>query len=266
MIEINKVHQGDCLELMKQVDDKSVDMILCDLPYGVTARNKWDIIIPFDKLWEQYKRIIKDEGVIVLTATQPFASMLIMSNIEMFRYDLIWDKKAVTGFLNAKKMPLRRHETILVFYKNVPAYNPIKTKGKLITKCTKSKQTTNYNEANNRPEPYKSDEYYPTSILEISNSRTKDGHPTQKPTELFEYLVKTYTQEGMLVLDNTIGSGTTAIACIRTNRNFLGMELSEEYTKIANERIQKEFSQSKLKVMEVKQEAMQSKARHSSQA
>lgn len=245
-METNKIYQGDCLELMKQIEDKSIDLILCDLPYGVTARNEWDKIIHFDKLWEQYKRIIKDNGVIILTATQPFASMLIMSNLEMFKYDLIWDKKAVTGFLNAKKMPLRRHESILVFYKNLPTYNPIKTKGKLIKKCTKAKQTSNYNDASNRPEPYMSDEYYPTSILEIGNGRVKNGHPTQKPTELFEYLIKTYTNEGDLVLDNCIGSGTTAVACIKTNRKFIGMELSEEYCKIANKRIQKELSQSKL--------------------
>jgi site-specific DNA-methyltransferase (adenine-specific) len=260
MIELNKIHQGDCIELMNQVDDKSVDMILCDLPYGVTARNQWDIIIPFDKLWGQYKRIIKDNGVIVLTATEPFASMLILSNKEMFRYDLIWDKKAVTGFLNAKRMPLRRHENILIFYKSLPKYNPIKTKGKLQKKCTKAKQTTNYNDASNRPEPYLSDEYYPTSILEISNSRVKDGHPTQKPLELFEYLIKTFTDEGDLVIDNCIGSGTTAIACVNTNRNFIGIELSQEYFKVAEERL------SKLKAMGVKQEAMQSEARHSSQA
>jgi len=246
MIEVNKVHQGDCLQLMKQIDDKSINLILCDLPYGVTARNKWDVIIPFEKMWEQYKRIIKEDGAIILTATQPFASMLVMSNIKMFKYDLIWDKKAVTGFLNAKKMPLRRHESILVFYKNLPVYNPIKTKGKLIMKCTKAKQTSNYNDASNRPLPYMSDEYYPTSILEIGNSRVKNGHPTQKPIELFEYIIKTYSKEGDVILDNCIGSGTTALACIRTKRNFIGIELSEEYCKLSEERIQKELSQVKL--------------------
>lgn len=240
MLEINKIHQGDCIELMKQVDDKSVSMILCDLPYGVTARNKWDVIIPFDKLREQYKRIIKDNGVIVLTATEPFASMLIMSNIEMFRYDLIWNKKAVTGFLNAKKMPLRTHESVLIFYKNLPTYNPIKIKGKLIKKCTKAKQTSNYNDASNRPEPYMSDEYYPTSILEISNSRTKDGHPTQKPVVLFEYLIKTYSNEGELILDNCMGSGTTAVACVNTKRKFIGIEINQEYVIMANKRLNQE--------------------------
>jgi site-specific DNA-methyltransferase (adenine-specific) len=240
MLELNKIYQGDCLEVMKQIDDKSVDLILCDLPYGVTARNKWDVIIPFDKLWEQYKRIIKDNGVIILTATEPFASMLIMSNIEMFRYDLIWDKKAVTGFLNAKRMPLRRHESILVFYKNLPTYNPIKTKGKLIQKCTKAKQTSNYNDASNRPEPYMSDEYYPTSILEIGNPRTKDGHPTQKPVELFEYLIKTYSNEGELILDNCIGSGTTAVACVNTKRKFIGIEIKQEYVIMTNKRLNQE--------------------------
>jgi site-specific DNA-methyltransferase (adenine-specific) len=238
-METNKIYQGDCLEVMNNIEDKSVDMILCDLPYGVTARNEWDKIINTKELFTEYKRIIKDKGIICLTATQPFASMLIMSNLEMFRYDLIWDKKSVTGFLNAKRMPLRRHESILIFYKNLPTYNPIKTKGKLIQKCTKAKQTSNYNDASNRPEPYMSDEYYPTSILEIGNPRTKDGHPTQKPVALFEYLIKTYTNEGDLVLDNCIGSGTTAVACIKTNRNFIGIELSEEYCKIAEERINK---------------------------
>jgi len=237
MLEINRIHQGDCLILMKEIPDKSVNLILCDLPYGITARNEWDIIIPFDKLWEQYNRIIKDNGVIVLTATQPFASMLIQSNIKIFRYDLIWDKKAVTGFLNTKKMPLRRHETILVFYKSCPTYNPQKTKGKLIKKCTQAKQTSNYNDASNRPEPYMSDEYYPTSIIEIGNGRVKGGHPTQKPIDLFEYIIKTYTEEGYLVLDNCIGSGTTAIACINTKRNFIGIELRQDFVDICNKRI-----------------------------
>ena len=123
VLEINQIHYGDCLELMQNIPNKSVNLILCDLPYGVTARNKWDIIIPFDKLWEQYNRIIKDDGVIVLTATQPFASMLIMSNPKMFRYDLIWNKNSVTGFLNSKKMPLRKHETILIFYKNLQIFS-----------------------------------------------------------------------------------------------------------------------------------------------
>jgi site-specific DNA-methyltransferase (adenine-specific) len=241
-LEINKVHCGDCLELMKEIPDNTIDLILCDLPYGITARNDWDIIIPFDKLWEQYNRIIKDMGIIVLTATEPFASMLVMSNIKMFRYDLIWDKKMVTGFLNSKRMPLRRHENILVFYKKLPTYNPQKTIGKLIKKCTKAKQTNNYNETKNRPEPYMSNEYYPTSIIEIPNPRIKNGHPTQKSLALFEYLIKTFTNKGDLVLDNCIGSGTTAIACIKTNRSFIGIELLERYCDISNQRI-KEVSE-----------------------
>lgn len=240
-MEINKIYCGDCLEIMKNISDKSVDMILCDLPYGITARNSWDVIIPFDKLWQQYKRIIKDNGIIVLTATQPFASMLITSNMEMFRYDLIWDKKVITGFLNSKRMPLRRHENVLVFYKNLPVYNPQKTKGKLIKKCTKAKQTSNYNEAINRPKPYMSDEYYPTSIIEIGNPRIKGGHPTQKPVALFEYLIKTYSNEGDLVLDNCIGSGTTAVACKHLNRNFIGIDILKKYCEIARKKLEGEM-------------------------
>jgi len=233
----NIIYHGDCLEVMKSINDKSINMILCDLPYGVTARNKWDVIIPFDKLFEQYNRIIKENGIIVLTATQPFASMLIANNPKMFRYDLIWNKNSVTGFLNAKRMPLRKHETILIFYNKLPTYNPQMTTGKLIKKCTKSKQTTNYNDTSNRPEPYMSDKYYPTSIIDIPNPRFKDGHPTQKPIALFEYLIKTYTNERDLVLDNCAGSGTTGIACINTNRNYILIEKEEEYIKIINERI-----------------------------
>lgn len=234
---LDKIICGDCLEVMKYIPEKSIDMIICDLPYGVTARNAWDIIIPFDKLWENYKRIIKDKGVIVLTATQPFASRLIMSNLEMFRYDLIWDKKSVTGFLNAKRMPLRRHENILVFYKSLPLYNPIKVKGVLIKKCTMSKQTSNYNDASNRPKAYMSDEYYPTSILDIPNPRHKNGHPTQKPVELGRYFIRTYTNEGEIVLDNTCGSGSFLVAAKMENRHFIGIEISQEYCKIAEERL-----------------------------
>ena len=237
MLETNKIHQGDCLELMKDISDKSIDMILCDLPYGTTAC-KWDTIIPFDKLWEQYKRIITDNGAIVLTGDSMFTSKLMQSNVKYWRYNLIWSKSSKTGFLNSKRMPLRSHEDLLVFYKKLPVYNPIMTNGKMITKSTKTKQTPNYGElVNNRPEPYKSDLYYPHSIINIPNKREKNGHPTQKPVALFEYLIKTYTNENMLVLDNCIGSGTTAVACINTGRNFIGIEKEEKYVTIANERI-----------------------------
>lgn len=238
---INKIYLGDCLELMKDIPDKSVDMILCDLPYG-TTKCKWDNVIPFDPLWEQYKRVIKPNGAIVLTASQPFTSMLVMSNPKMFRYDWCWKKSKVTGVLNAKRQPLRTKEDILVFYINSPVYNPqgvvscdrqtgtgvssIGKQGEATGKITqtadgKYKQTTTG---------------YPRNVLEIS-SEGKTVHPTQKPVALFEYLIKTYTNEGDLVLDNCIGSGTTAIACINTNRKFIGFEKDEHYFNLANERI-----------------------------
>lgn len=241
-IELNRIYQRECIEGMRLIPDKSIDMILCDLPYG-TTRNKWDSIIPFDLLWSQYERVIKDKGAIVLTSAQPFTSLLITSNPKLFRYSLVGDKKLSSGFLNAKRMPLRRHEDIVVFYKKLPVYNPemeirgnVRKKG--ITTET-GKHTSNYGD-------YKStytenNEYYPTSIIEISNAaRSESQHPTQKPVALFEYLIKTYTNEGDIILDNCMGSGTTAIACIRTNRNFIGFELESEYVEIANKRIDSE--------------------------
>jgi len=237
-METNKIYQGDCLEVMKQIDDKSADLILCDLPYGVTARNEWDNIIPFDKLWEQYKRIIKDNGAIVLTATQPFASMLITSNIEMFKYEWIWEKSKSNGFLNAKKQPLRNHEQVLVFYKSQPIYNPQFHKGKPYDHKEPNKISTNYGNFK-LTRRISNGDYYPKTIIHFANAKSGTTHPTQKPVALFEYLIKTYTNEGDLVVDNCIGSGTTAIACINTKRNFIGIELSPEYCKIANERLSK---------------------------
>jgi len=228
---------------MKRIDDKSIDMILCDLPYGATARNKWDDVIPFELMWEQYERIIKDNGAIVLNAQQPFTSKLILSNPKMFKYCWVWSKSQVSGFLNAKKQPLREHEDICVFYKKQCTYNPQMVKGKMQLKRTGGSSTnsiessTNYN--NFKAQPHYSDEYYPKSILNFPLQRFKNGHPTQKPVALFEYLIKTYTNEGDLVLDNTIGSGTTAIACINTNRNYIGFELNEGYYNMAIDRINK---------------------------
>lgn len=228
MIETNVIYNEECLEGMKKIPDKSVDMILCDLPYG-TTRNKWDTVIDLDKMWEQYKRIIKDNGIILLTANEPFQSKLIVSNPRMFKYDLIWKKTHAKGHLNAKRMPLRGHESVLVFYKKPPTYNPIMRKGKFRYKGNKgsyedrcygkSKEYDNWN-----------DLYYPTSVIEVSNANQRGKiHPTQKPVALFEYLIKTYSNEGDIVLDNCMGSGTTAIACINTNRNYIGFELDEEY-------------------------------------
>jgi site-specific DNA-methyltransferase (adenine-specific) len=238
----------DCLEGMKKIPDKSIDMILCDLPYGTTAC-KWDAIIPFEPLWEQYERVIKDNGAIVLTASQPFTTDLINSNRKIFRYDLKWDKVSTTGFLNARRMPLRRHEDVLVFYKKPPRYNPeMEVRGRVRNKGSYNKREGNgdmcYGKFQNIES--KNNTYYPTSIIAISNAIQAKDHPTQKPVALFEYLIKTYTNEGETVLDNCMGSGTTAIACINTNRNYIGFEKEEKYYNIILDRIEKHTKQLKL--------------------
>lgn len=243
ILELNKIHHGDCLELMKEIPDGSIDMILCDLPYGITARNKWDVIIPFDKLWEQYNRVIKNNGAIVLTAVKPFSAQLIMSNPKMFRYDLIWRKNKSTGFLNANRMPLRQHEEVLVFYKKLPTYIPQKTTGhKPVNSFTKhTSDGNNYGTTKQGISGGGQTDRHPTSILDINvinNDDKEKSHPTQKPVELFEWLIKSYTNEGDVILDNCIGSGTTAISAINTNRNWIGIELEKEYVVIANERIE----------------------------
>ena len=244
MIELNKIYNQDCLEVMKDIPDKIIDMILCDLPYGTTAC-KWDTIIPFEPLWEQYRRIIKDNGAIVLTASQPFTSALVMSNIKMFKYEWIWDKKLGTGFGNANKMPLKNHENVLVFYKHLPKYNPQFSVG---TPYKKGKSAVSEQSVYGKNGLKKDKDFsvndgkrFPKTIInDITNANHRDRfHPTQKPVALFEYLIKTYTNEGDLVLDNCAGSGTTAVACVNTNRNFIGIELSEEYCKIATERLSK---------------------------
>ena len=234
---LNSIVLGDCLEVMQTIPDKSVDMILCDLPYG-TTQCKWDGVIPFGLLWEQYKRIIKDNGAIVLTASQPFTSALVMSSSELFRYEWIWEKTYATGYGNANKMPMKNHENVLVFYKRLPTYNPqnlqrvdkivkrggagefMGASGLTVGDCNVQKYTN-----------------YPRTIQKFKKEKTM--HPTQKPVALFEYLIKTYTNEGETVLDNCMGSGTTAIACINTGRNFIGIEKDEQYHKIAVERIAK---------------------------
>ena len=241
MVELNKIYCGDCLEVMKNIPDKSIDMILCDLPYGTTAC-KWDIIIPFEPLWEQYRRIIKDNGAIVLTASQPFTSALVMSNPSQFKYSWVWDKKLATGHLNAKRMPMKRHEDILVFYSGVSLYNPQlirRQEGKRINKGTGKIQGLNDSVYGIRKDGYGEYDFrQPTSILEISNAdRTGRFHPTQKPVALFKYLIKTYTNEGDLVLDNCAGSGTTGVACKQTGRNYILIEKDTDYCKIAEKRI-----------------------------
>lgn len=233
--------KGDCLTEMNKIQSKSVDMILCDLPYG-TTRNKWDSIIPLDKLWEQYNRIIKDNGVIVLTAQTPFDKVLGVSNLKMLRYEWIWEKTSATGHLNAKKMPMKAHENILIFYKKLPTYNPQKTFGheRKVSKAVhkiNSKDSTNYGESVNTT--YDSTERYPRDVVKFKTDKQKSAlHPTQKPVALMEYLIKTYTNEGDLVLDNCMGSGTTGVACVNTNRNFIGIEIEDNYYKIAKQRIE----------------------------
>ena len=239
---------GNCLEKMKNISDKSIDMILCDLPYEVLNKgNKnasWDRLLPFDKLWEQYNRIIKDNGAIILFAQGMFTAQLMMSNPEMWRYNLIWDKMFVSGFLNAKKMPMRSHEDILVFYKSLPTYNPQMTTGQpLHGKGTsyKNKDVTNncYGDIKGIEDDRKgSTEKYPTSIVRFQKPHPSCAvHPTQKSVELCEWLIKTYTNEGETILDNCMGSGTTGVAAVNTGRNFIGIELNEQYFKIAEERI-----------------------------
>jgi len=236
-LPVNQIICGDCLEVMPLLPDKSIDMILCDLPYG-TTRNKWDSVIPLDRLWEQYNRIIKDNGAIVLTASQPFTSMLVMSNLKWFKYEWIWDKKLATGHLNAKLMPLKRHENILVFYKRPPVYNPQFTKGEPYDKGFALRESENWGKQVAVSGKNESGRRYPTSLIVKSNANQRiKVHPTQKPVALFEYLIRTYTQPGEIVLDNCIGSGTTAVAALNTGRFFIGIEKEEKYVEIARKRI-----------------------------
>ena len=241
------LRQGDCLEIMKDIPDGSVDMILADLPYGTTAC-KWDSIIPFEPLWEQYERVIKDNGAIVLTASQPFTSALVMSNPKMFRYQWYWNKNRPTGFANAKKQPLRNVEDVVVFYKKIPTYNPqglIEINRTVRNSKSAGGETlrSNIEDSSGKGSLRTSGHSYvqkytnyPRQALYI-NSESKTVHPTQKPVALFEYLIKTYTNEGETVLDNVMGSGTTGVACLNTNRSFIGIELDDKYFEIAKKRI-----------------------------
>ena len=246
MLELNKIHLGDCLEKMKYIDDKSIDMILCDLPYGTTAC-KWDVIIPFEPLWEQYKRIIKDNGAIVLFGSEPFSSYLRLSNIKNYKYDWKWDKKGTGGFLNAKKRPLKRYEDVIIFSYGKPLYYPIKEiRGKPRNKGSYNKKKDDGDMVYGKFKNISSfnNEYYPTDIIEISNAVNKGKiHPTQKPVALCEYLIKTYTNKRDTILDNCIGSGTTAIACINTDRNFIGIEKEPKYFEIACKRVSEQKKQ-----------------------
>lgn len=236
-----ELHCGDCLEVMKDIKSKSVDLILADLPYGTTRRNKWDIVIPFESLWGEYERIIKDKGVIALFGDEPFASKLRLSNEKLYRYDWIWIKNSPTGFLNAKKMPLKNTETISIFYKKLPLYNPQMRSGKPYIR-KKGTTSLNYGKADKDTVTVNHGTRYPVKTINFKSTRhsTKTfTHPTQKPVDLLEYIIKTYTNEGMTVLDNVMGSGSTGVAAINLKRNFIGIEKDPKFYQFAEQRIMK---------------------------
>jgi len=234
---MNEIYNEDCIEGMKKLNDKSIDMILCDLPYG-TTRNKWDTVIDLQELWNAYNRVIKDDGAIVLFAQSPFDKVLGCSNIKNLKYEWIWQKENGTGFLNAKKMPLKNHENILVFYKKTPTYNPQMRLGfkPYICKQGSGSESYNYDKSCGGHISKSEGERYPLSVIEFKRDKNT-VHPTQKPVALLEYLIKTYTNDGEVVMDNCIGGGSTAIACINTNRQYIGFELDRNYYNISNKRI-----------------------------
>jgi len=262
MLEINQVYNEDCVGKngMCLIEDKSIDMILCDLPYG-TTRNKWDSIIPLELIWYEYKRIIKDRGVIVLTGKQPFTSVVIMSNQKMFKYNMVWRKNLKTGNLNAKKMPMGAYEDIMVFYKKPPTYNPQKIPRtfQVPSGNIKNSKTTNYGKQKEDYIDRQSDWLMPDDVIDYEDAYALDAleldnemlyikclhnssgkiHPTQKPVELFEWLIKTYTNENDLILDNCMGSFTTAVACKNTNRNYIGFENDDTYYELGQKRLEK---------------------------
>ena len=240
-----KIYKGDCLELMKEIPDESIDFICCDPPYGTTSI-KWDSVLDFDKMWEQYGRIIKPKGVICLFGSQPFSAQLICSKLEWFRYELVWNKNKCGSPGLAKKRPMKTHENILIFYKNAGGtYNPQMTEGKPFKRKSKNKEgyVGKKNDHGYGLKPRKEFENkgtrYPKSILNISRnfSAQQQIHPTQKPVPLMEWLIKTYSNEGEIVLDNCMGSGSTGVAAVRLNRKFIGMEYDDQYFEICQERI-----------------------------
>lgn len=244
MKELNKIYNEDCLVGMKEIPDKTIDCIICDLPYNITKLS-WDILIPFDKLWEQYNRIIKPTGNIVLFSSGMFTYKLIESNIKDFRYKLIWKKNVPTGMGSAKYRPMKYYEEICVFGSAKATYNPIMKErvgvGKGCYNYDHYCGDSNHLQFNKQKKRYDPDWVQPSDVLEFNVVPNRNGklHPTQKPVELVEYLIKTYSNEGDTILDNCMGSGTTAIAAINTNRNFIGFELDKNYFDIANERIEK---------------------------
>lgn len=247
VIEPNTVIKGDCLDIMNHIEDNSIDMVLCDLPYG-TTKCKWDSIIDLDELWKHYKRIVKDNGAILLFAQTPFDKVLGTSNLKMLKYEWIWEKTHATGFLNAKKMPMKAHENILVFYKKAPVYNPQKTYGhKPSNSFTKKKNVQNKTEVYGKSIRDVSGggdtSRYPRSVQVFSTDKQinkNNGfiHPTQKPLELCQYLIRTYSNENDIILDNTAGSGTTGLASIIENRNFIMIEKEDEYYQLMKKRFE----------------------------
>ena len=247
-IQPNSLIHADCLDAMKYIESKSIDMILCDLPYGTTAC-KWDVVIPFEPLWEQYKRVIKDDGGIILTASQPFTSLLVMSNTSMFKYEWIWCKNQGSNFATVKYQPMKEHESVLVFGKGKVKYNPIMQQRSKSAQERLKYSLTEYKgdkrdvmgglQDNGKNMNYNKDERNPSSYQFFNVVPRHKGtlHPTQKPVALLEYLIKTYTLEGETVLDNCMGSGSTGVACKNLNRNFIGIELDQTYFDIATKRI-----------------------------
>lgn len=238
-----KLMRGDCLELMRDIEAGSVDMVLCDLPYG-TTRNKWDAVIPFEPLWAQYKRVCKPSAAIVLFSAEPFTSALIMSNPKMFRYDLIWEKGQGTDFLNANVKPMRVHENICVFYSERGVYNKQVTYSTPYKRKNGRKGSSNYGKFVSCFTDSLDGARNPKTVIRFDAERGM--HPTQKPVKLLEYLIRTYTNEGEIVLDNTMGSGSTGVACVNTNRNFIGIELDETYYETACKRIKDAQAQPRL--------------------
>jgi site-specific DNA-methyltransferase (adenine-specific) len=240
-MKVNEIYLGDCLELIpKHVEDKSIDMIFCDLPYG-TTQCKWDSVIDLLKLWNEYKRVIKDNGVIVLFASQPFTSILISSNLKMFKYSYTWDKKTKTNHLNAKKQPLRQVEDVCVFYKKQPTYKP-----QGLIECEVSNFRPNHFKYKKGEKVYGEQKEhsnkstytnYPSNLIQYSNGNHNSLHPTQKPLDLIEYMIKTYTNEGDLILDNTCGSGTTGLGAKNLGRNYIMMEQDPEHYETACKRV-----------------------------
>lgn len=237
-MKLNEIYNDDCLTIMPQIGSESVDMILCDLPFGITA-NQWDKIINYDALWNEYKRIIKENGVIALFATMRFASRLIETSKVPFRYDLVWQKKCPVGFLNCKKMPMRNHELILIFYKKLPTYNPQMRQGfKPTRKGMAGPSGNNYRGHKPYPNREGATDRYPVSVIDLDDKPFENKlHPTQKPLNLLAHLVKTYTNEGDLILDNCAGSGSTLVAAKNHKRNYIGIEKEKKYFDIAKERL-----------------------------